>query len=423
MKHLHFQWILIVFLVFLPFQFALNITETIDLASIRLIIIGGFLFWFSWALFSKNLSFPRTFIFWTGLSFLFLVNISFLWAQETSWALRKILFLNNFFLLYVGAVWMFFAKKWTIDFFAKSLSWAGFLSALFALFQFSLPYFIGISQAITFWREKIAPFFLGNVFSDTVTLYSSWAVNVGGLTIFRAIGAFPDPHMGAFFWEICFVWSVFYAIQHKSLLYGLFSGGILLALFLTFSRGAYMGIFLVGVSMFVFSCFYYKKTQTVLILAFISLFALFSFLPSNLILERTLSSFSLTDTSNQGRLFMWWFAWDVLQENPWGVGVGGYALEVLPSAQYRDPIYAHNLYLDIMVEAGLLAGIFFILWIAQGIFIGYKVRKKMIYGWAIMFSLSIFSLHAFFDTPLYSVHVLPLFLMVMAVASSLRMKT
>lgn len=317
---------------------------------------------------------------------------------------------------------MFFTKKWTVDSFAKSLSWAGFFSALFALFQFFLPYFIGISQAITFWRERIAPFFLGNVFSDTVTHYSSWAVNVGGLTIFRAIGVFPDPHMGAFFWEICFIWSVFYAIQHKSFLYSLFSGVIVLALLLTFSRGAYMGIFLVGMSMFVFSFFYYKKAQTLLFLSFISIFILFSFFPSNLILERTLSSFSLVDTSNQGRLFMWWFAWDVLQENPWGVGVGGYALEVLPSAQYRDPIYAHNLYLDIMVEVGLLAGIFFILWIAQAILMGYKVRKQMIYGWAIIFSLSIFSIHAFFDTPLYSVHVLPLFLMVMAVASSLKMK-
>lgn len=422
MKNLYFQWILMAFLVFLPFQFALNSTETIDLASIRLIIIGAFFVWFLWALFSKNLSFPKTFIFWTGLSFLFLVNLSFLWAQETSWALRKLLFINNFFLLYIGAVWMFFAKKWTIDGFAKSLSWAGFFSALFALFQFSLPYFIGISQAIAFWREKIAPFFLGNVFSDAVTQYSSWAVNIGGLTIFRAIGAFPDPHMGAFFWEICFVWSVFYAIQHKSFLHGLFSGIIILALLLTFSRGAYMGIFLVGMSIFIFSFFYYKKAQKFLFLSFISLFILFFFLPSNFILERTLSSFSLEDTSNQGRLSMWWLALDTIKERPWGVGIGNYALEVLPSAGYRDPIYAHNLYFDIMVEIGVIVGILFILWILQGIFIGYRVRKKMIYGWAIVFSLSIFSLHAFFDTPLYSVHVLPLFLMVMAVASSLKIK-
>ncbi len=423
MKHLYSHSILMAFLVFLPFQFALNITETIDLASIRILIIGIFLVWFLWALFSKNLSFPQAYLFWTGLTFLFVVNISFLWAQETSWALRKILFINNFFLLYLCAVWMFFTKKWTLDFFAKSLSWSGFLSALLALFQFSLPYFMGISQAIAFWREKIAPFFLGNVFSDAVTQYSSWAVNIGGLTIFRSIGAFPDPHIAAFFWEICFVWSVFYAIHHKSFLYGVFSGIIFLALLLTFSRGAYMGIFFIGLGMLIFSYFSYKKAQTPLLLVGMSFLILFSFLPSNLIWERAVSSFSLADTSNQGRLFMWHTAWDFLQENPWGIGVGNYALEVLPSAEYRDPIYAHNLYLDIMVEAGVIAGILFILWIFQGMFVGYKARKETVYGWALVFSLGIFSLHAFFDTPLYSVHILPLFLMVIAGASSLRIKT
>ena len=65
------------FFLFLPFQFALNPTENIDLALIRVLIIALFLFWLGAFLWRGRFFFPQSFLFWMVVSFVFLSVISF----------------------------------------------------------------------------------------------------------------------------------------------------------------------------------------------------------------------------------------------------------------------------------------------------------------------------------------------------------
>ncbi|QQS61785.1 MAG: O-antigen ligase family protein [Candidatus Moraniibacteriota bacterium] len=405
---------LLLFLLFLPFQFALNISETFDVGITRLIIFLAFFFWIHTVLISGKLELPKSKAFWLGISFLFFAALSFLWAQNQEWALRKVFFLINFFLLFFMASWMFFQKKWTPEALSKALAFSGCLSSLVAIFQFTLPFFFGIEKTLLWWRTLVAPLFLGESFSESVIEYSSWLVNVGGETVFRAIGFFPDPHIAAFYWEFCLVWTLIYAYSKKSWGYAMIASIILLALLLTFSRGAYIALFFfafLGISFFLVQM---RKFRLIVGL-FISLFLCFSFIfYENPFFERALSSFSTLDNSNAGRLDMWKQSWYIIMEKPWGVGMGGYALEILPSAEYRDPIYAHNIYLDIAVEMGLFSLFLWVMWIGASFLIGLQQRKKNLYALSMMFSLGVFSLHTFFDTPLFSIHIISVLFLVLS---------
>ena len=68
------------------------------------------------------------------------------------------------------------------------------------------------------------------------------------------------------------------------------------------------------------------------------------------------SIFDLKEGSNVGRLEMWKKSAEVALDNPFsGVGIGNYPLEVKASADYREPITAHNTYLDIASETGIIS--------------------------------------------------------------------
>lgn len=134
---------------------------------------------------------------------------------------------------------------------------------------------------------------------------------------------------------------------------------------------------------------------------------------------RLFSSFSQSDGSNIERLRLWQEAVVFIAEHPiFGTGLGNYPLFVKPSASYREPIYAHNLYLDIAAESGIVGLFFFSGFLFFGIFSAWKSwrREQSIFWLAIFSALIIFSVHAFFETPLFSVHILPLLLFLIAAA-------
>jgi O-antigen ligase len=119
-----------------------------------------------------------------------------------------------------------------------------------------------------------------------------------------------------------------------------------------------------------------------------------------------------------GRIEMWKEAVGIIKNNPLGVGLGNYALEIKATADYREPFYAHNLYLDIAAETGMLN---VIIWIALIIFSVKSFIKKakdniVWLGGAV--SLIIFSAHSLFETALFSVQVLPFLLIIIALSAT-----
>jgi len=326
--------------------------------------------------------------------------------------------LLNFFLLYAVSGWMFMQRIWTPRLLAQGLMWAGGLSSLVGIGQFLYAQFGGAEQVIEVWRQMIVPFFLGPSFGEVVVEYSSWAVNLSGATVFRAIAVFPDPHIAAFFWGLCLPWALAVAWKERSVVGYILSGIICIALLLTFSRGTYFALVIVGMvatGMATMNLGVYARRATIFV-GIVGCALLF--IPNNPIIDRALSSFSTTDGSNQGRWEMWEYAVESIWEQPWGVGIGNYATYILPSAEYRTPIYAHNTYLDIAAETGVLTLVVWLVWIINTQLRAWMYRKQDAYLLAVVGSLALFSTHAFFDTPLYSVHVLPILLLIIASVES-----
>lgn len=413
------EFLIIFFLSFLPFQFALQPVAGIDLAVARLLAIFIFLVWLTTSLLRRQLFLPAPFILFIFSGFLLLALGSVFWAEQPAWALRKSAFLLSFFPLFL----VFSSALRNAAFYSQALRAlviGATGAAFFALLQFFLQFFVGVERLFAFWVSGVLPFFLGQAFAETVSQYPSLLVNLSGATVMRASGFFPDPHMAAFFFGMTLPLAVLQAWKsappHRKFWIAC-ALIIFLADLFTFSRGGYVG--LISGATFVFFLLVTrvnirKKIKAVIMIAvFLSL----GILLSSPIGERFFSSFSSRDYSATERIRLWQEAARVVQEYPLlGVGLGNYPLIVKPTATYREPIYAHNLFLDIALETGLLGLAFFIALLGVALrsaWRGWSARGEA-RALALCVTLIIFTGHALFETPIFSVHILPLFLFVLA---------
>lgn len=408
---------LILFLaIYLPFQVALNPAAGIDLASIRVIILGLFFLWLANGLRLKKIHLPVSFQTGCVGVFLFLSAFSLFFARNSDWSIRKILFLFSVFPVY----FVVSGVVNTTEKFRKIAAWlvvSGALAAVVGILQFTLQFFIGIDALYRFWSSQVAVYFLGKTFTQSVLEHPSWLVNVSGRNYFRAISIFPDPHMFSFFLGLLLPLAVALFFKNRKVFWLFCAAIIFLADILTFSRGGYLGL-LGGVValVFVFKKKIIMKYKEVIFLG-IALLAISLSFP-NPISSRFFSSFNLADGSNVGRLVMWKEAANNIAASPVvGVGLGNFPLAVNPLATYREPIYAHNTYLDIAVESGVFAALAWlgILIFSIKDFIKKAKNESLYLGAAI--SLVIFFIHSMTETGIYSPVVLTLVLIMMAASN------
>lgn len=438
--------LLSLFCLYIPFQLALNASEGFDLASGRVFVLVLGILWLMKSLAQKKLFLPNKIQTLLLLSFLFLSTFSLIFAQNTDWAYRKLLFLLSFVPLYFIVANFALNKERSIKIIKFLVYGAGFIS-LIGILQFILQFFIGIDATLKLWQLIISPF-LGNSFSQAVFQNPSWLVGISGNTYMRAIAFFPDPHMFAFYLGMILPFAIALFWENKKKIYLIIAGLILVADLLTFSRGGYLGL-LSGIilSFFIFrkellSKFSLKKFIAVNI--FVLVVATIIIFP-NPISQRLISSFDISEGSNTGRMETWKQSLNVIINNPWGVGLGNYALEIKPSADYREPIYSHNVYLDIASETGILNALIFVWLIVTSILSFVKLGKNNPFyphtnihkknnlccenkqepnyiGVGVYFagatSLFIFAVHSIFETPLYSIHILPLLLIIIALSTT-----
>lgn len=415
--------LLLFFCLYLPFQFALNYSEGFDLASGRIFALVIGVLWIFKSLAQKKLYLPNKLQTFLLFSFIFFSAFSFVFAQNIDWSYRKLLFLLSFIpLCFIVADNSREKIKRIIEF----LIYGAGLVSLVGIFQFSLQFLIGIDATLMLWQKIIAPF-LGSSFSEAVFQNSSWLVGVSGNTYMRAVAFFPDPHMFSFYLGMLLPFSLALSLKYKNqkkfyfYLFLCISTSILITDLLTFSRGGYLGL-LAGL---IFTLFIFRKEITakitfkkfIAINLFILAAAAIIIFP-NPVSQRLISSFNVGEGSNIGRIETWKQSLDVIKNNPLGVGLGNYALEIKPSAGYREPIYSHNLYFDIAAETGILNALIFIWLIAASILSFMKMGKTDKLSLAGAISLFIFSIHSIFETPLFSIHILPLFLIIIALSAA-----
>jgi len=418
-------FLFLIFCFYLPFQIALNPAEGIDLASSRVFAIIIFILWLIQSLKNKRLNVPFSAQTLLLISFLIMNILSVFYAENVDWAIRKLMFLLSFCPLYFVAS-DFSRSKERFQKIITFLFYGAGLAAFIGLLQFSSQFFLGLNSSLELW-QKISATFFGSSFSEAVLQYSSWLVGIGGKTYFRAIAFFPDPHMFSFYLEMLLPFGILlYFSENKStkkILFFIISLLILLAIILTFSRGSYLGlIFGIVAALLIFKNKLRRILQLIIIIGLTAII-ISVIIPENPIIQRFSSILNFSEGSNLGRIENWKQSWQVISENPWlGVGLGNYPLAIKPSTTYREPIYSHNLYFDIASESGLINLGFWILLIMASI-LGYieKRRTNPVYSSGAI-SLIIFSAHALVETPIFSVQILPLLLIIIALGNNVKSK-
>lgn len=411
------RFLFLLFFATLPFQFALSPAPGIDLHISRFFALGLGSFWITISLFRQRLILPARAETLLLISFLFFSAFSLFFAENVSWGIRKLLFLFSFTPLFFVAFSVFQEKGYGKQF-AEWLVAGSALSAGIGIAQFLLPFAIGLDPTLLFWQKNILPIFSGTTFSGVVSEYSSMVANVGDGNLLRASAFFPDPHIASFFWGMTLPLALVFtqSSTHRAKLYFIIASiFIFIADILTFSRGGYLALLLaLAVSLAIFPSLIFKKYIPALFFCFLLLLAFF-FIP-NPIASRLLSSLDPADHSTSGRLAIWNEALDIIAKHPvTGVGLGNYSNTVKPSAEYREPRYAHNIFLDISAETGIVNGIVFFLLLTISITRALASLEPL--KLAVGFSLLIFLAHSLFETPIYSVHILPLLLVLFAFSS------
>ncbi len=430
----YFNQVLILLILYLPFQIAFNIMPGIDLASGRVFILGLFAIWVIKSLAEKRFIVKLNLQTLLILAFLFIAIFSITQAWNEERAIRKILVFLSVFPLYFIITSLKDSKEYIYKI-LNTLILSGFVLSLIGVAQFVAQFFIGVDPIMIFWSKYIAPVFYGNTFGAEVVSNPSWLVNISGATVLRAFSLFPDPHMFSFYLGLLI--PVVFAIvlckrsdynkkhiffNSKLLYLVLFT--MLLAELFTFSRGGYLGM-IAGVGVVTILLWRQMTFNKKIALGLISAIAIvFLLTTSQTVASRFLSSFNFNEGSNTERIKNWNQGYEMFADNfLFGVGIGNYSLEIDPTIGYRTPVYAHNLYLDIGAEMGIFALLVWIVLITVTICQLYKASKnsKNEFSKAVSIgligSLVWFSIHSFFDTPIYSPAILAIFVVIISLAA------
>lgn len=404
-----------IFLLTLPFQPAVSPSPGVDLSTVRVFALAIFGYWLFDGFLRKKLSVPFSITALLLASFVFVSAISFLWAENPGWALRRAVFFLSFFPLFLvfSSIVREFGEK-TVSALLKAFVFGAGGAAIFGIIQSFSQVVSGPGTAFRFWIEHVMPLFLGEAFARSVAQYPSLLADIGGTTVLRATATFPDPHMFAFYLGLALPVALGLAIlseskKEKATLFSLFVL-ILSADLLSFSRGAYVGLGLGALIALMMILRRMDGRRAMIFVCVVSVTMIFGVFSDTPVKQRLFSSFSLEDGSNQGRLAIWKEAAGDIAEHPLlGHGIGNYPLAVKPTAEYREPIYAHNLFLDIATETGIVGALLFFT-VFFTVFWNFLKEGSILFS-ASAVSFAIFFGHSLFDLPLYSVHLLPVLLL------------
>lgn len=402
--------------LFLPLQFALNPTDTVDLALFRVLSVCITIAFAGVSFASRTFYIPRGWVAGCVAVFLMWASFSLFYSPVPLWTLRKLVFLYTFFPLFFVLTAVFVTQKNALQKIITYLVGGGCIIAGISIGQFCAQFFLSLETVLRAW-ENITPFFLGNAFATAVITYNSWLVHVGGHDIMRAIAFFPDPHVFAFYLGMMIPLAVYVARTTRNLWWYIATAIIFCADILTFSRGGYMGLVAGGVlALIVFWRALSTRMRHVVVLCALSI-VLCAGIPHNPVTQRFISSFSQNDTSVTHRITLWSDALTHIAHTPLiGTGLGAYAYTASTEADYRTPLYIHNFYLDLWAELGVIGLLLFCgMCLATVYALAHNARAP--HARFAIISIGIFLVHSVFDTALFSVHVLPVLVLLFALGS------
>jgi O-antigen ligase len=429
---------LLLFILSIPLFTAMPITESFDtMANWRILLIILFLVWF----FRKG--YLQTFLkqgiccspklqIKSGLAkwvivFLIISILSVFVAVSPSVAIKKILFLINIFLLFpiIKDVAKSEKEKERI---IKTGATALIIVLLIGYLQLLSVFIVPLYDFWQWWAGNVSSVFYGNNLSEVLKVSNTWfSYYPDSPPTLRMFSVFPDSHSFAMFGIIGLIFLV-YLIKKpdergKFLTWCIIIFS-LLALMFSGSRGVWLSAlipFLAATFLFFFRKEKILKPFLIMLVIFALAFPISSLVLSHsyedgedatLAFKRAKSIADLEELSVKSRLGIWKASFQSILKHPLlGVGIGNYAVVLNEDVSAaKKGASAHNLYLDIASETGLL-GLFALLMIFGEIlrysFKQIKLRPFMIFFLFFFVWILIYNL---FDVVLLNDKVLLLFM-------------
>ncbi len=409
----------LILLATLPLQFVVPFFALGDVPVARILAAATLASFLIEALIRRSYRLPNLIFTGALISFLVLSVASVIWATHPDFAVPKIVFLLNLFPLVF--VWNDISRRRAerFEMLIRAALLGATVAAVVAIVFFLSQFVFGVGPAFHFIVDRILPFFLGQEFAALIAQYPSLMVNLGGETVLRATAVFPDPHVTAYFFGLAGFLSLGMLRATGRLGYLWVAAIIFFADLLTFSRGGSVGLLIgslayLGIS--VPGLFSSKKNRIRLAIFGGALLLVFLSPP---VFNRFLTSFSLADASSTERIALWKEAITAIGEKPaLGVGLGNYLSAARPLYIPGTPFYAHNLYLDIATEVGLIGLVLFLALFFSAARNTFLVSR--FHPWAAPAggALALYLTHSLVETALFSLHVTILLMLLFAVTLS-----
>ncbi|MBA7618476.1 hypothetical protein ES703_25803 [subsurface metagenome] len=427
---------LILFIISIPLFVALPITEGFDrMANWRISLTVLFLVWFFKKVPFKKITqivIPKSRLAIFVIIFLIIGILSLFVATDIVVGIKKLLFLINIFLLFVIVRDIVKNKQMRLKI-IKAGAVAGIISLIIGYSQLISVFFTSLYNFWQWWARNVISVFYGFDLSKLLTESNTWfSYYPDSLPILRMFSVFPDSHSFALFTIITLIFFTYLLLKQNKKIYWLPIALSFLVLLFSGSRGVWLSAlipFLIVIFLFI------RKFKPSIARIFISFLLIFiiafpisSFVMSAsqnikdgaLAFKRTKTLADLEELSIKSRMEIWGKSFkSVLKKPLLGVGMGNYPVvlgEDISAA--KKGASAHNLYLDIASEMGLLGLIFLLLIFWRIIKRGWKLAQKNQYALIFTFFFLWTIIYALFDVVLLNDKVLLLFMVALGILYS-----
>ena len=365
--------------------------------------------------------------------FLMISVLSLFVATDVTVGIKKILFLVNIFLLYIIIRNVIAHNKKMTTKIIKAGAVAGIISLIVGYSQLISVFLTSLYNFWQWWARNVISVFYGfdltKLLSVSNTWFSYYSDNPPALRMFSI---FPDSHSFALFTIIGLIFFTYLLLKQNKKIYWLPIVLSFLALLFSGSRGVWLSAivpFLIVIFLFI------RKFKPSIARIFISFLLIFiiafpvsSFVISasqnikdgTLAFKRAKTLADLEEISIKSRMEIWGKSFKSILKKPLlGVGIGNYPIvlgEDISAA--KRGASAHNLYLDIASEMGLLGLIFLLLIFWQIIKRGWKLAQKNQYALIFTFFFLWIIVYALFDIVLLNDKVLLLFMVALGILYS-----
>ncbi len=391
----------LLFARFIPFFVAIPITAAFDSFNMWRVIAG--LIFIKWYLVKRpNLKFKSIFP-WLLLSLIFIAAITIPMTEDKFMSIKRVIYFINLSLVPIVIASLVRDKKLKIRPLLKNMVIPGLIVTAFGFVQLISTYMIDIWSFHLFWGEGINLGLYGSEWSRIAMGANTWFAYYGEQLSLRMFSTFPDSHSFPIF--LLLTIPALYALKKRNIVIAL----LLLAAILSGTRGIWLAFLApIILSLILFRRIKLWRHFGIFILLFVVAYPIFASPQfrvdnSDLLTRRIRSIIDFSETSNSGRLAIWKSTISSIIEKPLlGVGIGNYPV-VLDQVIYstRAGASAHNLYLHIAAELGILALVIFLYamyWLGRKMYSLIKYKDELISRYALAALLYFTWIFAYFMT-------------------------